>query len=63
MQSAVNSWALGTSLKLHPLVVFLVTIVAGVVGGALAMILAVPLTAVVVQTVTRLRAEGVFTED
>ncbi len=62
LQGAVNSWALGSSLKLHPLVVFLVTIAAGVVGGALAMILAVPLTAVVVQTVTRLRAEGVFSE-
>lgn len=63
LQSAVNSWVVGTSLKLHPLVVFLVTIAAGVVGGALAMILAVPLTAVVVQTVARLRAEGVFSED
>jgi predicted PurR-regulated permease PerM len=63
LQSAVSSWALGTSLKLHPLVVFLVTIAAGVVGGALSMVLAVPLTAVAVQTVARLRAEGVFSEE
>jgi hypothetical protein len=41
----------------------LMTIAAGVVGGILAMILAVPLTAVVIQTVTRLRQEGVFEED
>lgn len=63
LQSAINSWALGASLKLHPLIVFLVTIAAGVVGGALAMVLAVPLTAVAVQTVRRLRQEGVFAED
>ncbi len=62
-QNAINSWALGATLKVHPLVVFLVTIAAGVVGGALAMILAVPLTAVVIQTVRRLREEGVFAEE
>jgi len=63
LQNAINTWALGTTLKLHPLVVFLVTIASGVVGGFLAMILAVPLTAVVVQTVRRLREEGVFAEE
>ncbi len=60
LQSAVNSWLLGSSLQLHPLVVFLVTIAAGVLGGLLAMVLAVPLTAVVVQTITRLREEGIL---
>ncbi len=63
IQAAVNSWALGASLKLHPLVVFLVTIAAGVVGGVMLMILAVPLTALAVQTLTRLREEGIFAED
>jgi predicted PurR-regulated permease PerM len=63
LQNAINTWALGTTLKIHPLVVFLVTIASGVVGGFLAMILAVPLTAVVVQTVHRLREEGVFAEE
>lgn len=63
LQAAVNSWALGSSLQLHPLLVFLVTIAAGVVGGILAMILAVPLTAVAIQIGTRLREEGVFAED
>ena len=60
LQSAVNTWLLGSTLRLHPLVVFLVTIAAGVLGGLLAMVLAVPLTAVVVQTKTRLQAEGVI---
>ncbi|MHC1754611.1 MAG: AI-2E family transporter [Methanosarcina sp.] len=43
LQNAINSWVLGTTLELHPLVVFLVTIAAGIVGGVMAMILAVPL--------------------
>ena len=55
IQAAVNSWALGTMLKLHPLLIFLVTIIAGMVGGVLLMILAVPLTALVIQVATRLR--------
>jgi len=55
IQSAVSSWALGSMLKLHPLLIFLVTIIAGVVGGVLLMILAVPMTALVIQVVTRLR--------
>lgn len=55
LQSAVSSWALGSMLKIHPLVIFLVTIVAGIVGGILLMILAVPITAIVLQVVGRLR--------
>jgi len=55
IQTAVNSWALGSMLKLHPLLIFLVTIIAGMVGGVLLMILAVPLLALVIQTVSRLR--------
>ena len=57
IQSVVNSWALGSMLKLHPLLIFLVTIIAGMVGGVLLMILAVPLTALVIQVANRLRQE------
>jgi len=49
IQTVVSSWALGSMLKLHPLVIFFVTIMAGMVGGFLLMILAVPLTAIVIQ--------------
>ena len=55
IQSAVNSWALGSALKLHPLLIFLVTIIAGMVGGVLLMILAVPMTAITIQVASRLR--------
>ena len=63
LQSVVSSWALGSMLKMYPLVIFLVTIIAGMVGGVLLMILAVPLTAIVIQVSTRLRQEGVFSEE
>lgn len=55
LQSAVSSWALGSMLKMHPLLIFLVTIIAGMVGGVLLMILAVPLTAIVIQVASRMR--------
>ena len=62
IQTAVNSWALGSMLKLHPLLIFLVTIIAGMVGGVLLMILAVPLTAMVIQVVNRLRQGRIVPE-
>jgi predicted PurR-regulated permease PerM len=63
LQSVVSSWALGSMLKMYPLVIFLVTIISGIVGGVLAMILAVPLTAIAIQLIHHLQQEGVFLED
>ena len=62
IQSAVNSWALGSMLKLHPLLIFLVTIIAGIVGGVLLMILAVPLMALVIQIVSRVSQARMVSE-
>lgn len=45
VQSAVSSWALGSSLRMHPVMVLLATIVGGVVAGILGMVLAAPLLA------------------
>lgn len=59
LQTVVSSWALGSMLKLHPFLIFLVTITAGIIGGVLLMVLAVPLTAITVQIIQRLREEGV----
>lgn len=42
VQSAVNSWALGSSLNLHPVMVLLSTIIGGVVAGVLGMVLGPP---------------------
>jgi predicted PurR-regulated permease PerM len=63
IQTVVSSWALGSMLKMYPLVVFLVTIISGIVGGVLAMILAVPLTAIAIQFIRHFQQEGVFLED
>jgi len=63
LQTVVSSWALGSMLKMYPLVVFLVTIISGMVGGVLAMILAVPLTAIAIQVIHHLQQEGAFLED
>jgi predicted PurR-regulated permease PerM len=63
LQAVVSSWALGSMLKIYPLLIFLVTIIAGIVGGILLMILAVPLTAIAMQMISSLRQEGVFSDD
>ncbi len=51
IQSAVSSWALGTSLKMHPIAVLLATIVGGTVAGIIGMILGAPLLAAVIRSV------------
>ena len=63
IQSAVSSWAVGSALKLHPLVVLLATAIAGAVGGILAMMLVAPLVAIAVEISERMRQEGIFAEE
>jgi predicted PurR-regulated permease PerM len=55
IQTAINNWALGTSLNLHPLAVLLATTVGGAVAGVAGMILGAPALALAVQVTTRLR--------
>lgn len=62
IQSAVSSWALGSSLRLHPVSVLLATIIGGTVAGLLGMVLGAPLLAAVnksVAAVGKRRAERV----
>lgn len=47
IQSAVSSWALGSSLKMHPVMVLLATMIGGTVAGMLGMILGPPLLSAV----------------
>ena len=42
IQSTVNSWALGSSLKLHPVAVLIATMVGGSLAGILGMVLGPP---------------------
>lgn len=51
VQSVVSSWALGSSLRVHPIVVLLATLVGGVVAGILGMVLGAPVVAAVQRSV------------
>ncbi|SNU00384.1 Predicted PurR-regulated permease PerM [Ruaniaceae bacterium KH17] len=55
IQSAVGSWALGSSLSLHPVLVLIATIAGGTVAGMLGMILGPPIAAAVAKSVVALR--------
>ena len=50
IQSAVSSWALGSSLRIHPVIVLLATLIGGTVAGILGMVLAPPLVAAAVRS-------------
>lgn len=56
IQSAVSSWALGSSLKLHPVSVLLATLIGGAVAGILGMVLGAPLLAAAAKSTRVLRA-------
>jgi predicted PurR-regulated permease PerM len=62
VQSAVNAWAVGGRLKLHPVMVLVTTAVAALVGGIPLMILATPLVATALMTLSRRREAGAFAE-
>lgn len=55
VQSAVSSWALGSSLRLHPVAVLLATMIGGTAAGLLGMVLGAPLLAAVVRSVAEIR--------
>ncbi len=51
IQSAVSSWALGSALRIHPVVVLLATLIGGTVGGLIGMVLGAPLVAASIKSV------------
>ena len=55
IQNAVSSWALGSALKIHPVVVLLATIIGGTVAGLIGMVLGAPLVAATVRSLRVLR--------
>lgn len=56
IQSAVSPWVLGSSLRMHPVMVLLATLIGGVYAGILGMVLGAPLLAAVRTSVAGLRA-------
>lgn len=55
VQSVVSSWALGSSLALHPVLVLLSTIVGGTIAGLLGMVLGPPVAAALTKSVAAIR--------
>lgn len=55
IQSAVSSWALGSALRIHPVVVLLATMIGGTFAGMLGMVLAAPLVAATIRSVRLVR--------
>ena len=47
----MSSWALGASLKIHPVAVLLATLIGGTVAGILGMVLGAPLVAATAKSV------------
>ena len=50
IQSAVSSWALGSALRIHPMVVLTTTLIGGTVAGLIGMVLAPPLVAATIRS-------------
>jgi predicted PurR-regulated permease PerM len=55
IQSVVSSWALGSSLRLHPMAVLLATMIGGTAAGLLGMVIGAPVVAAVVKSVAAVR--------
>lgn len=55
IQSAVSSWALGSALDLHPVVVLLSTLIGGAAFGLIGMVLGAPLVAAVTKSISVVR--------
>ncbi|NHB84845.1 AI-2E family transporter [Tessaracoccus sp. HDW20] len=56
IQSAVSSWALGSALRIHPVVVLLATLIGGTLAGLIGMVLAAPLVAAAIRSAEVIRA-------
>lgn len=59
IQSAVSSWALGSSLRLHPVSVLLATMIGGTIAGLIGMVLGAPLLSVAMKSAAVLRRRTV----
>lgn len=58
IQSAVSSWALGSSLSMHPAAVLIATMIGGTIAGILGMILAPPLLSAFFRSSKAVRAHN-----
>jgi predicted PurR-regulated permease PerM len=60
LENFVEPKVMSQTLDIHPLVVLIVTALGGIVGGIVGLILAVPVTVIAADAITRLRSRGVI---
>jgi predicted PurR-regulated permease PerM len=63
LQTLVSQFALGSALRLHPLVVLFATTAGSLLFGAIGGVFAAPFLKIGLDAVARLRAAGVFSDD
>ena len=63
LQTLVSQFALGSALKLHPLVVLFATTAGSLLFGAIGGVFAAPFLKIGLDAVARLRAAGVFSDE
>jgi putative heme transporter len=60
LENFVEPKVMGRTLDIHPLVVLVVTALGGLLGGIVGLILAVPVTVIARDAISRLRSGGFF---
>ena len=60
LENFVEPKVMGRTLDIHPLVVLIVTALGGLLGGIVGLILAVPVTVIAADAITRLRSRGIL---
>ena len=63
LQTLVSQFALGSALKLHPLVILFATTAGSLLFGAIGGVFAAPFLKIAIDAVARLRAAGVFSDE
>jgi predicted PurR-regulated permease PerM len=63
LENLLEPVLLGDSLNLHPLLILLATSLGGLIAGMIGLILAAPLTAIVIDIKSELKTAGFFDED
>jgi len=58
LENFVEPKVMGRTLDIHPLIVLVVTALGGLIGGIVGLILAVPVTVIAADAITRLRSGG-----
>jgi predicted PurR-regulated permease PerM len=62
LENFVEPKVMGRTLDIHPLIVLIVTALGGLLGGIVGLMLAVPVTVIAGDAITRLRSRGLIAQ-